>query len=684
MKKTAFITCFILVVLVLTYVPSCAVTAEHRAFWIDGWHTGMWTQAEIDTMIDQAYNHGHYNVIVPQVRKKSDSLYNSNYGGPSGTGEPKPSQVSPSSFDPLQYMIEQAHARGMEVHPWLCTHRVATQSYDWFVTSHANWLTLNSAGAYPDPAGYEGYYLDPGVPDGEEYTVNLIMDLVKDYDIDGIQWDRIRLPVQDSGYNAISIQRFKAEPGWNYTPAPNDSNFTTWRQQQFNQFVARTYAQIMEVKPQVKVGANTFASYSDASTNRLQDWNAWMFYKWLDINEPMNYTSTRSTFDTRLQDALSRAYGRYVYCGLSIGIAGSATGVTEISDCRSYNAGYLVPWGSQTYSYYYSYTGTTAGWCDYVSAAGRPFQYAAPLPAPMPWKNSPTKGIILGRVTDAAHPNTDPIYHDWIYKATVRLQGPGVDVSTTTDGTGYYVFTEVAPKLAGAAYTITCSKSGFYTQTYSDQAITAGQVLRNDFELSKVSSTKTVTSPAGTIRQGWSWFSLPLSPANPAPDSVLPGLPIDGNLFRWDSPTLSQVMYDVWAPDIFGPMTPGDGYLYRTEDPAPYAISYTGYRGTPARNKSLPYAGWALIGCPFEKEVNWADVMVTRGTSMVPLRTASQYGNNWMSSIGFWWNNVEQSQYDIGLPEDWPSGGTTLVPWHGYWISTFQDGLTLQFRQSAP
>ena len=146
MRKAAFVLALCLMLVVtLMCLPGTGSAAEHRALWVDGWQSGMWTQGEIDTMISLAYN-ANYNVIVPQIRKKADALYNSTYGGPAGTGEPKPSQVSPPSFDPLAYMIQQAHARGMQVHPWLCTHRVATLTGDWFYVYHSDWLTKNYAG----------------------------------------------------------------------------------------------------------------------------------------------------------------------------------------------------------------------------------------------------------------------------------------------------------------------------------------------------------------------------------------------------------------------------------------------------------------------------------------------------------------------------------------------------------
>jgi hypothetical protein len=140
----------------------------------------------------------------------------------------------------------------------------------------------------------------------------------------------------------------------------------------------------------------------------------------------------------------------------------------------------------------------------------------------MPWKSAPTTGIIFGTVTDASKPN-DPIYQDWVYKATVQATGP-VTRSTTTDGTGTYGFIDLPP----GTYNISVSKSGFPTRTYYGQTIAAGDVLREDFDLGYTS----VSSPSGATNPQWTLFSLPLEPANPDPAVVLAGTRVDGYLIR--------------------------------------------------------------------------------------------------------------------------------------------------------
>lgn len=691
MKKAAFMTIVVLSIVAGMCLSSSAGAAEEfRALWIDGWHAGMWNSTEINAMMDgytdgTGYHKGaraaNYNVIVPQIRKKADALYISTYGGPDGTGEPMYSGV-PAGFDPLAYMLEKAHGYGMKVYPWVCTHRCPSTAgatpEDWmYVTAPYNtWFTKNYAGTVINS---EGYWVDPGVPDGEEYTVNVMLDIVKNYDIDGIEWDRIRYPTTDSGYNDIALARYLTEyPG--SRPATNNANFSNWRRRQLNDFVARVYAQIMEIKPGICVDANVFATYSDAYGARFQDWDAWMSNKWLDINTPMNYTTDNDLFDTRLKDALNKRYGRYVYDGHNIGSNAQLNAATQIAHCRNYNAQKGCPWGEQGYSYYHA-TYTSPGWFEYVAASSsRPYYSTATVPA-VTWKDTPTAGIILGRVTDASHPG-DPVYHDWIYNATVTLTATGVNRSTKTDGTGYFVFTEVAPKLPGSCYTITVSKSGFASQTYSDQAIAAGQVLRADFDLG-TTTTKTLASSTGAVNTGWTLFSLPLAPVDPSPTAVLPGISLDdSNLYRWERGSQSLIMYDESSPDGFGNLMIDQGCWLAV--PSPYTISYSAYRGTPARNSSLPSAGWNIVGCPFEREVEWQDIMVVNGSQMVPIRNAvKDEDKQWLSGTAYWWESSNQSLYDLSFEEDGPNT-THMKPWHGYWVESYVNDLTLQLRLSAP
>ena len=665
MKKYAVV--FLSLALIL--ISACGNATEWRALWIDGWHSGMWTHAQIDTMLTNAQT-GHYNVIVPQIRKKADALYISHYGGPDGTGEPMYSGVE-SGLDPLAYMIQQAHAVGIQVHPWVCTHRcpstAGTTPEDWFYTSHNNWLTKDSGG---NLVFAEGYYLDPGVPDGEEYTVNVMLDIVSHYDIDGIQWDRIRYPGSNSGYNTIAYNRYLAE----CAEVNPDPSFSAWRRWQLNDFVARVYAQIMEIKPNIAVGVNSWAYTTDGVGVYFQDVPTWMANHWLDVDVPMNYTTTNSSFNSYLTTHLYNRNGRYVFSGHNVGTNTQANAVIQIGNARTLNTSKGCPWGEQCYSYYHG-TVTVPGWFTYVSASSsRPYYNTDTVPT-MPWKTSPTQGIILGRIVDAAHPN-DPVYHDWINRATVTLYHAGppeINRTTETDQTGYFVFTDVDPKTQSSAYTITITKSGFASRSIPAQAIAAGQVLRIDAEL----GTWTASSPSSTIpRGGLSLISIPHEPVDPDPVVVMGSIPIDGRLTRWDRPGQGSVTYDENDQDYFGDLSLDQGYWLTTS--SAQTISYQAYgKTTASRSQSLPKAGWSIIGCIYDTETPWANMTVTNGTTTVSLEQAMN--NGWVNSIGFWWDAQGQGTRDVGLPDD-ACYTDNLQPWHGTWFRTFVDNLSLTQR----
>ena len=104
--------------------------------------------------------------------------------------------------------------------------------------------------------------------------------------------------------------------------------------------------------------------------------------------------------------------------------------------------------------------------------------YPAPASTPlMPWKETPTQGILAGTITDASLPN-DPIYGNRIYQATIDLTGPETR-SVLSDGTGFYAFLKLTP----GQYSITVTKSGFEPVVVGSLTVTAGEVNMTDVAL---------------------------------------------------------------------------------------------------------------------------------------------------------------------------------------------------------
>jgi len=640
-----------------------------RGNWLYSWGEGFQTESQVSAVVD-TLDQNNYNALVFEARKNGDAAYNSSY-------EYKIPSISPPSFDPLADMIAKAHAKGMEVHAWIVTYRIADSTEAnappiYWEHKH-DWLCKTSTG---ETLGYGFYNLDPGVPGVQDYVCKIVKDIVSHYDVDGISLDYIRYYSDIWGYNDITRERFRQEHGYYPPTAGSGLGSHIWneyRRQQVTDLVKKCYLEIQAINPRVKLsicgqtGGISDYEVSGAYTQYFQDWRQWMRDHVIDVSMPMNYRTESDPSEAQAYRdycdwSADNRYGRHTYTIQAC----SKNTITDTITQLQYSLGSCVE-GLNTYQYWATNSEGASNEEFYSAIRSVLFPSKAAVPD-MPWKGNPTTGIIFGNVTDATQPN-DPIYQNWIYKATVQVTGP-VTLSTQTDATGTYGFMDLPPGI----YTVTCSKSGFTTRTYTTHTILAGDVLRDDFDLGTVS----ISSPSSAInRAGKSLFSLPYEPINPDPAVVMAGIPIDGLLVQWHRATQSSRAYDEWDPDFFGNLSLDQGYWLTVD--SPYTINYQAYGGyAGSREQSLPKAGWNIIGCPFPTDHKWADMRITNGTTTVSLEQGRD--NGWLNSVGIWWDSEYQSSRDVGLPDDY-CFTDYLQPWHGHWLRTYVDNLTLTQRQ---
>lgn len=173
------------------------------------------------------------NTVILQVRPKGDALYQSNINPWSDvlTG----TQGLYPGYDPLQFAIEEAHKRGMELHAWLNPYRVTTWGTDTSVLSanhparlHPEWLIeYNSA-----------LYYNPDLTEVKEHIKNTVAEIVQNYNVDGIHFDDYFYP---SNY-----------------PLPEgetrDGAVANARRQNVNEMVSMVYNTIKSIKPSVDFG----------------------------------------------------------------------------------------------------------------------------------------------------------------------------------------------------------------------------------------------------------------------------------------------------------------------------------------------------------------------------------------------------------------------------------------------
>ncbi|PNY79757.1 family 10 glycosylhydrolase [Deinococcus koreensis] len=444
-----------------TPVPAPA-PLELRGLWVDAFGPGLKTPAEIDTLVGEA-KAMNVNVLFAQVGRRGDCYCT--LAAMPRTDDP----AVPAGFDPLADLITKAHAQGIQVHAWIITTAIwnnvvpptdpthAFNAHGPTTTGRANWLMVKNDGTLKAGADW---LLDPGHPDAAEYIRNMYVSVAKNYDVDGVQFDRVRYPdfnpvggPNNWGYNEVALERFRAETGTAGTPLPGDPVWSAWRTQQITNLVRETALAVKAVKPDVSVNAATItygagpadeAGFLDSRTAKevLQDWATWVREGYLDVNVMMNY-KREHVADQALWFRQWNAFARQMLTvnpdvaqvsGSAIYLNFQPGSVAQIGATRE--AG-LSGWAG--YSYRTPDADVNAGTRTKeqvipeltagLSGAGGPFERAARWERPNPDKLR----AISGQITVASGP---------IGGRTVELlnlQG-GVLASTTTDGQGRYGF----------------------------------------------------------------------------------------------------------------------------------------------------------------------------------------------------------------------------------------------------
>ena len=155
-------------------------------------------------------------------------------------------------FDPLAYLIAAAHAArpAIEVHAWVAAMPLATASAPPAAPEHVYhshgpaapgeemWLSVAADGSL---AVEDTLSLDPGHPAAAQHIVDVVLNLVRNYGVDGIHFDRIRYAGEAFGYNSVSLARYAEATGATGIPAPADPAWQAWRRDQLTALMRQIY-----------------------------------------------------------------------------------------------------------------------------------------------------------------------------------------------------------------------------------------------------------------------------------------------------------------------------------------------------------------------------------------------------------------------------------------------------------
>jgi uncharacterized lipoprotein YddW (UPF0748 family) len=505
-----------LAAVLLAAVPAPAAAApEVRALWVDSFNPGLRSPAEVDGLVARA-KAANLNTIVAQVRRNAQGLYALS---PEGWIE---NYVPPAGFDPLRYLIDKSHPEGIEVHAWAnigavfsghpsirtaafpcgrpCDPNhlfnkhglvatpppgvppvpplppIATEDV-WLTRAHPSFLAGTTFNGYrQSPSGV--WFLDLGHPAAAQHTLDVLLGILRDYDVDGIHLDYIRYPDMplvprppavglafSIGYNPTSLERFNAaydRPAGS-VPVPWDASFSQWRRDQVTAFVRRLYLEMAFVKPQAKLSAALITFFRGPNTVEprtfqqtepyyrvFQDWRGWMDEGILDLSMPMVYKSQHLAshlvqWREWIEFTKNSQYGRQGVIGQAAYMNSLENTLVQIAEGRAPSAT-----GASTVGFnFFSYNATNQAVPplplrprdeffralaeDFAYTPEAPFALATVIPE-MPWKTDPRVGHLLAQIRDADGRAADGA------QVTIEKLGAGPNNETVVqfaDGNGY-------------------------------------------------------------------------------------------------------------------------------------------------------------------------------------------------------------------------------------------------------
>jgi len=260
------------------------------------------------------------NAIMLQIRPTADAFYAKSRELWSHWLTGKQGLAPAGGFDPLEFAIKEAHFRGMELHAWFNPYRATMNAAA--VTSPDH-ITRKRPELFYTYGGQKLF--DPGLPEVREYIVQVILDVVKGYDIDGVHFDDYFYPYPISGQ--------KINDQATFTKYPNGfTHIADWRRNNVDLLIRMVNDSVHHYKKYVKFGVSPFGIWKNyredtlgSKTNGLSNYHElyadsrkWIKEGWVDyINPQIYFTFSRAAapFGVLLDWWSNNTYGRHLYIG---------------------------------------------------------------------------------------------------------------------------------------------------------------------------------------------------------------------------------------------------------------------------------------------------------------------------------------------------------------------------------
>jgi uncharacterized lipoprotein YddW (UPF0748 family) len=254
----------------------------------------------------------NFNAVIFQTRIRGTVVY--------------PSQIEPwdgcltgrfgqaPGYDPLAFAVEECHRRGMQIHAWV----VAVPGNKSAQIKALGAQALGKRVPQLVIKTNEGNMLDPGQPGTADYIASICEEIVRGYDIDGLNFDYLRYPEKEISFSDGATYRRYANAG---------QSLANWRRENINRLVETIHHRVKAIKPWVALSCSPVGKYADTRRYPAGGWNAlnavsqdaklWLREGWMDILMPMQYFRGRHYYPFLL-DWQEDAAGRTIASGLGV------------------------------------------------------------------------------------------------------------------------------------------------------------------------------------------------------------------------------------------------------------------------------------------------------------------------------------------------------------------------------
>lgn len=286
---------------------------------------------DLIAILDQHQKQG-INAVMFQIRPAADALYAKSEEPWSQWLTGVQGQKPQPFYDPLEFAIAECHKRGMELHAWFNPYRA---TFDATSAIHESHITKKKPNWFFSYGGKKLF--NPGIPEVREYITKVILNVVENYDIDGVHFDDYFYPYAVKGQvinDAAAFAKYN----------PNNLSLADWRRYNVDELIKMVADSIKNHKEYVKFGISPFGiwqnkrqsiegsetSGGDSFHGLYADSRKWVKEGWIDYINPQIYWSFASVPApyAKLVDWWSEnAYGKHLYIG---------HGAYRINDARDY------------------------------------------------------------------------------------------------------------------------------------------------------------------------------------------------------------------------------------------------------------------------------------------------------------------------------------------------------------